>query len=95
MNGRPGASSGAKPPSERTRIGFFAWLLIGFVRLYQYTLAWFLGGHCRFQPSCSNYALECLRTHGAWRGALLSAKRVSRCHPFHPGGYDPPPPRIA
>lgn len=70
-----------------------AWLLVGLVRLYQLTLGWFLGGHCRFQPSCSNYAIEALRIHGAFRGALLAARRVSRCHPFHPGGYDPPPPK--
>jgi putative membrane protein insertion efficiency factor len=78
--------------SDPPKPGIFARLLILFVRLYQLTLGHFLGGHCRFQPSCSNYALEVLRTHGAWRGALRSAARVSRCHPFHPGGYDPPPP---
>lgn len=72
--------------------GLAARVLIVLVRLYQLTLAAFLGGHCRFQPSCSNYALECLKTHGALRGALHSLRRVSRCHPFHPGGYDPPPP---
>jgi putative membrane protein insertion efficiency factor len=80
-------------PKTEERPGVLAWLLIGLVRLYQYTLAWALGGHCRFQPSCSHYAVDCLRMHGAWRGALLSVRRVSRCHPFHPGGYDPPPPR--
>jgi putative membrane protein insertion efficiency factor len=72
--------------------GIAARLLILLVRLYQLTLAWALGGHCRFQPTCSNYALEVLRTHGAWPGALHAARRVSRCHPFHEGGYDPPPP---
>jgi putative membrane protein insertion efficiency factor len=78
--------------SDTPKPGLFARLLILFVRLYQLTLGHLLGGHCRFQPSCSNYALEVLRTHGAFRGALRSAARVSRCHPFHPGGYDPPPP---
>ncbi len=67
-------------------------LLILFVRFYQLTLSHFFGGHCRFTPSCSNYALAVLRTHGAWDGALRAARRVSKCHPFHPGGYDPPPP---
>jgi putative membrane protein insertion efficiency factor len=66
-------------------------LLITLVRFYQLTFAYVLGGHCRFQPSCSNYALECLRRHGAWRGTLLSLRRLSRCHPFAHGGYDPPP----
>lgn len=78
--------SAVPPPSVPAR------LLILLVRLYQLTLSYFLGGHCRFQPSCSNYALEVLKTHGAARGALHSVRRVSRCHPFHPGGYDPPPP---
>jgi putative membrane protein insertion efficiency factor len=68
-----------------------AWLLVLLVRLYQYTLAWALGGHCRFQPSCSHYAIGCLEHHGAWKGTLLSLRRLSRCHPFHPGGYDPVP----
>lgn len=76
------------PPSLMARA------LIMLVRLYQLTLSYFLGGHCRFQPSCSNYALEVLKTHGAARGALHSVRRVSRCHPFHPGGYDPPPPPV-
>jgi putative membrane protein insertion efficiency factor len=48
---------------------------------------------CRFAPSCSEYALEALRTHGAVRGLWLAAWRLARCHPFNPGGYDPVPPR--
>ena len=55
----------------------------------------FLGGQCRFYPSCSRYALECLALHGAARGSLLSVIRVCKCHPLHPGGHDPPPPRLA
>jgi putative membrane protein insertion efficiency factor len=70
--------------------------LIWLVRLYQLTLSKLLvaifGPACRFEPSCSQYALLCLQAHGAFRGSLLSAKRLCRCHPFHPGGYDPPPP---
>lgn len=67
-------------------------LLMALVRLYQVTLSWLLGGHCRFTPSCSHYAMECLRNVGAWRGTILTLQRLSRCHPFHTGGYDPPPP---
>jgi hypothetical protein len=48
---------------------------------------------CRFAPSCSEYALEALRTHGAVRGLWLAMRRLARCHPFNPGGYDPVPPR--
>lgn len=66
-------------------------LLIALVRLYQVTLSWALGGRCRFEPSCSCYALACLEGQGALRGSLLSLKRLCKCHPFHPGGYDPPP----
>ena len=67
-------------------------LLIGLVRLYQVVLSPFLGGRCRFEPSCSRYALACLSMHGAGRGSLLSVIRVCKCHPLHPGGFDPPPP---
>ncbi|MBL8611817.1 MAG: membrane protein insertion efficiency factor YidD [Myxococcales bacterium] len=68
-------------------------LLVALVRLYQVTLGLFMGGRCRFHPSCSNYAIGCLEAHGAARGSLLSFQRLCKCHPFHPGGYDPPPPR--
>jgi putative membrane protein insertion efficiency factor len=65
------------------------------VRLYQLTLSPLLralfGPVCRFEPSCSAYAIECLRLHGTLRGGLLSLRRLSKCHPFHPGGFDPPP----
>lgn len=71
-------------------------LLIALIRLYQLTLSRLLlaafGPVCRFEPSCSRYAAACLASHGALRGSLLSVKRLSKCHPFHPGGYDPPPP---
>ena len=67
-------------------------VLRGAVLAYQRTLRPVLGCNCRFHPSCSDYALEALRGHGAARGALLAARRVLRCNPWHPGGYDPVPP---
>jgi putative membrane protein insertion efficiency factor len=69
-------------------------LFIVLVRLYQRLLSPVLnafGPLCRFEPSCSRYAVACLEQHGALRGSLLSIVRLCKCHPFHPGGYDPPP----
>jgi putative membrane protein insertion efficiency factor len=68
-----------------------AMLLKGAVRTYQLTLRGVIGSHCRFYPHCSAYAIEALDTHGAARGSWLAARRLLRCHPWHPGGYDPVP----
>ncbi len=67
-------------------------LLIGLIALYQRAISPLLGPRCRFEPSCSRYAVACLESHGMVRGGLLSIVRLCKCHPFHPGGYDPPPP---
>lgn len=69
-------------------------VLTGVVRTYQYTLRPIIGANCRFEPSCSHYALEALRLHGGLRGSGLAARRILRCNPWHPGGYDPVPPVI-
>jgi putative membrane protein insertion efficiency factor len=77
------------------RIGPVAWGLAGLVRLYQLVLSPWLPPSCRYEPSCSAYALEALRTHGALRGSWLTVRRLGRCHPFCAGGYDPvPEPRL-
>lgn len=68
-----------------------AHLLSGAVRAYELTLRPVIGANCRFYPSCSAYAREALTCHGALRGSALAAKRILRCHPWHPGGYDPVP----
>ena len=65
--------------------------LILLVRLYQWTLRPLLGANCRFEPSCSEYAIEALRLHGPIRGAGLAAWRIVRCNPWHRGGLDPVP----
>jgi hypothetical protein len=66
------------------------WLAIGMVRLYQILISPILGRNCRFYPSCSNYYIQAVQKYGliagSWRGCL----RFLRCHPFHPGGFDPP-----
>ncbi|MCB1875018.1 MAG: membrane protein insertion efficiency factor YidD [Chromatiales bacterium] len=61
------------------------------IRAYQLTLSPFLGQHCRFHPTCSAYAIEAIERHGAARGSWLALRRISRCHPWHPGGIDPVP----
>jgi putative membrane protein insertion efficiency factor len=72
-----------------------AQLLALLIRLYQRVLRPVMPPLCRFWPTCSDYALEAIKVHGAARGSLLAARRVCRCHPFNPGGVDPVPPRTA
>jgi putative membrane protein insertion efficiency factor len=71
----------------------FAWMAERAVRGYQLVIRPALPRACRFVPSCSEYARLALIEHGLLRGSWLALKRIGRCHPFHPGGYDPPPPR--
>jgi putative membrane protein insertion efficiency factor len=68
-------------------------LLILLIKTYRILLSPWLGGHCRFYPSCSCYAITAVERFGAWRGTGLAARRLARCHPWHPGGIDPVPQR--
>jgi uncharacterized protein len=77
------------PGSRLLRL--LAWPLILLVRVYQLFISPFLPPACRYTPSCSAYAIEALQRHGALRGGWLALKRIARCHPFRPGGFDPVP----
>ncbi|MEB3175696.1 MAG: membrane protein insertion efficiency factor YidD [Cyanobacteriota bacterium] len=68
-------------------------LLQTLIRGYRRWLSPLFPPACRFYPTCSQYALDAIEIHGAWRGSWLALKRVLRCHPLSPGGYDPAPPR--
>jgi len=66
-------------------------ILIFLIRSYQYLLSPFLASSCRYIPTCSQYAIEAISEHGVFKGLLLTIKRLSCCHPWHAGGYDPVP----
>lgn len=68
-------------------------LLILLVRAYQVTLSPHIGSCCRFEPTCSAYCIEALRAHGVVKGCWLALRRIMRCRPFGPSGYDPVPPK--
>lgn len=70
--------------------GLPAKVLIGLVRVYQYTISPLIGQRCRFYPSCSNYFIEAIRKYGALRGSIRGVWRILRCNPWNPGGIDPP-----
>ncbi|MFN8424419.1 MAG: membrane protein insertion efficiency factor YidD [Anaerolineae bacterium] len=66
-------------------------IAVGLIRLYQRTLSRVLPPSCRFTPSCSEYGAQAIDRYGLWRGGWLTMKRIGRCHPLHPGGFDPVP----
>jgi len=66
-------------------------IMIGLIRAYKVCISPFLGNNCRFYPTCANYALEAIDTHGVIKGSYLASKRILKCQPLHSGGYDPVP----
>jgi hypothetical protein len=79
------------PEQPRVKHALFDKVLMGAIRVYQLTLSQALPPSCRFYPSCSEYTLQAIAKYGALKGGWLGVKRILRCHPFHPGGYDPVP----
>ena len=78
---------------ERTRLEaqLTKKLILGVIRAYRTAISPLLPASCRYYPSCSQYALTAVERFGAWRGSQMAVARILRCHPFHPGGYDPVP----
>ena len=68
-----------------------SWPFIALIRVYQVTLSPFMGGQCRYEPTCSRYAIDAYERFGPLKGTWLAARRILRCHPFVRGGYDPVP----
>ncbi|WP_209122667.1 membrane protein insertion efficiency factor YidD [Alkalihalobacillus sp. BA299] len=67
------------------------WILLGIIYFYQKIISPLKPPTCRFHPTCSHFGLEAIKRHGALKGSWLTIKRVLKCHPFHPGGFDPVP----
>jgi len=67
------------------------WIFIFLIKLYRTFISPLFPSSCRFTPTCSEYSIEAIKKYGVIKGGWLSVKRISRCHPFHPGGYDPVP----
>jgi len=82
----------SKQKSTQKPLSLMMKVIIRLIRTYQYLLSPFLGNNCRFYPSCSSYTIQALETHGLFKGSLLSIKRISKCHPWHDGGFDYVPP---
>jgi putative membrane protein insertion efficiency factor len=77
--------------SPAARVPWINWVAALPIRFYRCTLSAVLGGQCRFTPTCSAYGLEAVETYGPLKGWWMAIRRICRCHPFHPGGYDPVP----
>jgi putative membrane protein insertion efficiency factor len=90
--GKLGADPSLRMRRQQTILeGWLSAILLALIGAYRQWLSPLLGPRCRFLPSCSAYAIEAIQRHGPWRGSWLSARRLSRCHPFTPCGCDPVP----
>lgn len=69
-------------------------IITGMIRFYQYAISPYMAPHCRYTPTCSSYAVEAINRFGIVRGGWLAVRRVTRCHPWHEGGYDPVPDKL-
>ena len=76
-------------PERKPAASLLAYPLIFLIYLYRYTLSPIMGNQCRFYPTCSHYAEDALRKHGALRGSWYAVRRLLKCHPWHEGGFDP------
>ncbi|MCH9024091.1 MAG: membrane protein insertion efficiency factor YidD [candidate division Zixibacteria bacterium] len=76
-------------PGRNSQASFLAYPVVYLIRIYQILISPLIGSNCRFHPSCSNYAIESFSQYGVIKGFLITLKRLSKCHPWHPGGYDP------
>lgn len=76
---------------DKRRISILSYPLLFIIFIYRVTLSPYFGNQCRYEPTCSRYAEEAIKKHGALRGSFMAIKRILRCHPWHEGGYDPVP----
>ena len=90
---RPALQPTTQPATQPTNTHVSVRIAIVLLRLYKLLLSPLFTGSCRYVPSCSDYAADAIRAYGVSRGIWLGVKRLSRCHPFCAGGYDPVPPR--
>lgn len=92
----PHSSEQTESPQQRmltTQPSLLARLLMLVVKFYRYFISPMMAPRCRFNPTCSRYALDAIQIHGAFKGSWLALKRIAKCHPLHAGGDDPVPPR--
>ncbi|MCH6558854.1 membrane protein insertion efficiency factor YidD [candidate division KSB1 bacterium] len=86
---RKSISLSEKSQSRSNQNSLLAYPVVYLIRIYQILISPLIGSNCRFHPSCSNYAIESFSQYGVMKGLFLTLKRLSKCHPWHPGGYDP------